>query len=323
MGSVENKHLRLPLIDFSDLDPQNPATQKWAIARSQISQALEAHGCFEVIYDRVGPELRQELFGRVMPELFDLPLEAKQKNSSCFGKYTGYIGQIPGLAYESLRVDAAATVEGLQGFERLLWPQGNPRFCNTVWTYAKHMQELAKMVHRIVLESLGVEKYYDYHIQPKTSALRFSEYDVPLDQETKTGMFGHLDPNMLTIICQHKEGLEVQTKEGEWIHVVPLTNSFTVLIGEAFKVWTNGKFQPPIHRVNMIGDEKRYSVLFATRPSDDYLLEPLEELVDGDHPLLFKPLKYKDYITFRYSEEGRKCKNPLEGYCGVRSKVEA
>lgn len=47
-------------------------------------------------------------------------------------------------------------------------------------TYAKHLQELAEMVHKMVLQSLGLEKYFDLHIEPKASALRMSEYGIQL-----------------------------------------------------------------------------------------------------------------------------------------------
>lgn len=96
------------------------------------------------------------------------------------------------------------------------------------------------MVEKMVVQSLGVEKYWTSHTESIAYGLRLAEYGVPLDQETKIAMGSHVDPNLITIICQHQiEGLEVQTKDGEWIHVEPFPNSLTVVIGETFGVVTS------------------------------------------------------------------------------------
>lgn len=196
-------------------------------------------------------------------------------------------------------------------------------FSNTAYTFSKHMQDLAEMMQWMVLESFGLEKYAHLHIDPKLSGLRMSEYGTPLFENQETGMSSHTDRNMFTIICQHKvEGLEVETKDGQWIHVVPLPNSFSVVTGDAFTAWTNGRFQRPFHQVRMMGEGKRYSVLYGTRPSDDIMMEPIQELVDSDHPLRYRAFNYKDYMKFLYGEEGRQYKFALEKYCGLGTEAQ-
>ncbi|KAM0858697.1 hypothetical protein ACQ4PT_047671 [Festuca glaucescens] len=41
---------------------------------------MVVHGFVVVTHDALGPELRQALFGRAMPEIFALPVEAKLRN---------------------------------------------------------------------------------------------------------------------------------------------------------------------------------------------------------------------------------------------------
>ncbi|OAY86108.1 putative 2-oxoglutarate-dependent dioxygenase AOP1.2 [Ananas comosus] len=185
--------------------------------------------------------------------------------------------------------------------------------------YAKRMQELEQMVERMILESLGLEKYFQSHIESLEYAVRLSEYGVPLDRETKIAMQSHVDPNMITIIAQHEVGgLEVQAEDGSWIAVEPSPDSFVVMTGEAFAVRTNGRLPPCRHRVRITGEKKRYSALFSSRPKDGCVVQVPEELVDDEHPLLYKPCDYNEYIKFRFSEEGKKVKDTLASFCGAK-----
>lgn len=106
---------------------------------------------------------------------------------------------------------------------------------HAVWSYAKPVHELEQMVERMILQSMGVEKLYDSLTESLAYGLRLSEYGAAPDQET--AMPEHFDPTMLTVVCQYqKGGLEVQTRDGEWIDVVPRPNSFNVMLGEAYRV---------------------------------------------------------------------------------------
>jgi hypothetical protein len=39
--------------------------------------------------------------------------------------------------------------------------------------------------------------------------------------------------------------------------------------------------------------------------------------VDEEHPLLFKPFDFADFLDYRYSEKGRMDQFSLRTYCGV------
>ncbi|XP_020693350.1 probable 2-oxoglutarate-dependent dioxygenase AOP1 [Dendrobium catenatum] len=171
------------------------------------------------------------------------------------------------------------------------------------------------MVQMMIVESLGVKKHYDSLASSITYAVRLSEYGVPLNQDTKIGLDPHKDPNLVTVVCQSKiEGLEVQTFDGDWVSVKPSPNSVTVIVGQAFQAWSNMRVRAPNHRVRVLGKEKRFSALFASRPSPNSMVKSPEELGDEDHHLLFKPFNYTEFVKFLYSEEGRKTKDPFNAY---------
>ncbi|PKA55118.1 Gibberellin 2-beta-dioxygenase 6 [Apostasia shenzhenica] len=127
--------------------------------------------------------------------------------------------------------------------------------------------------------------------------------------------------SFLSIVCQHKvEGLEAETWDGEWIRVPHNPMTFAVMLGEVFTAWSNGILRAPKHRVRINGTEKRYSVVFNSLPS--YAADMVQTpnlLINDEHPLLFKPFKYSEYMKFCHSEEGGKYDDPLKAFCGIQS----
>ncbi|KAF9612984.1 hypothetical protein IFM89_004788 [Coptis chinensis] len=314
MGS--ESPLRLPTIDFSNVDLK-PGTIVWNSVKLQVKEALEEFGCFEAVYHQVPAELHKALFSS-LEELFDLPLQTKFQNRSS-KPFHGYVGQYPMVPlYESMGIEDAPALEIAENFTNMMWPEGNANFCKTVYSYSKQVTELDQVVRRMVLESLGVEKYYDEHVESTTYLLRVMKYKGPQTNETKLGLNSHTDKNIVTILSQNQvHGLEVQTKDGEWIDVKVSPNSFVVMIGDSFLAWTNGRLHSPQHRVMMTGNEARYSTGLFSIPKAGYTVKAPEELVDEDHPLLFKPFDHVEFLSFYYTEEGQMCKSALKTYCGV------
>ncbi|XP_074375731.1 putative 2-oxoglutarate-dependent dioxygenase AOP1 [Apium graveolens] len=314
MGS--QNHLTLPVINFSRPELK-PGTSLWNSVQSEVHQALQEYGCFEASFDRVPFELRKSLFS-ALQELFDLPLQTKLKNSSKI-PFHGYVGQHPMVPlYESMGIEDAPILRESQNFTNVLWPQGNPAFCETVQSFSEQLSELDQIVRRMVLESLGLEKYLNKHIDSTKYLLRVMKYKGPESTDTKLGLTSHTDKNIVTILYQNQvSGLQVQTKDGEWITVKPSLDSFIVMIGDSFHAWSNGRVYSAYHRVMMRGSEPRYSVGLFSVPKGGYIIKAPEELVDEEHPLLFRPFDHVKFLGFYYTEAGQKCESALKTYCGV------
>jgi isopenicillin N synthase-like dioxygenase len=89
----------------------------------------------------------------------------------------------------------------------------------------------------MILESLGVEKYMEEHMNSTDYLLRVMKYKGPQTSDTKLGLVNHTDQSITTILYQnHVGGLEVMTKDEKWISYKPSLNSFVVMIGDSLKV---------------------------------------------------------------------------------------
>ncbi|XP_015868730.2 probable 2-oxoglutarate-dependent dioxygenase AOP1 [Ziziphus jujuba] len=316
MGS-ETPSIKLPLIDFSIPGGLKPCTPEWDSVRSQVRQALEEFGCFEASFNKVPLDIRKAVFD-ALKQLFDLPLQTKVRNVSN-KPFHGYVGQYPQVPlFESMGIDDATDSPKVESFTNIFWHQGNPSFSKTVQLFSKQLSELDQIVRRMILESLGLEKYLDEHMESTNYLLRVMKYKGPQSTDTKLGLNAHTDKNIVTILYQNQvEGLEVQTKNGDWITVKPSQDSFTVMIGDSLYAWTNGRLHSPFHRVMMTGNEDRYSTGLFSIPKAGYTIKAPEEVVDEDHPLLFKPFDHVEFLGFYYSEAGQRAESALTAYCGV------
>jgi hypothetical protein len=109
--------MEIATVDLRGLEHGGPG---WEEARDAATASMVAHGFVVIAHDALGPELRQALFGRAMPEIFALPAEAKERNV--------YISNDPGLNRESVRLSDVTDAGRVREFADLLWPEGNPSF---------------------------------------------------------------------------------------------------------------------------------------------------------------------------------------------------
>ncbi|XP_061354278.1 probable 2-oxoglutarate-dependent dioxygenase AOP1 [Gastrolobium bilobum] len=308
--------LKLPVIDVTNLSLEVNGP-KWEAVKSQVHNALIEYGCFEAIYHKVPLDLLKAMFAAIK-ELFDLPLQTKQLNVSQ-KPYHGYFGQhsmVP--LFESMGIDDANVYEKVDNMTNTWWPNGNPSFSKTIQSYSEQLSELDQIIRKMILESLGVEKYFEEHVNTSNYVLRVMKYESPQNNDTEVGLSEHTDKSIMTILYQNEvEGLEVMTKDGKWISCKPSSNSFVIVIGDSLHAWSNGRVPQPFHRVVMSGDEARYSVGLFSAPKGGNLVKAPEELVDEEHPLLFKPFDPIDFFNYTSTEKGMRDQTPLHTFCGV------
>jgi len=75
------------------------------------------------------------------------------------------------------------------------------------------------------------------HMNSSNYRLRAMKYKGPQTSDTKLGLSPHTDKNFVTILYQNQvEGLEMMTKDGQWISYKPSSGSFVVVLGDSIHV---------------------------------------------------------------------------------------
>lgn len=82
------------------------------------------------------------------------------------------------------------------------------------------------------------------------------------------------------------------------------------------QAYTNGRLHAPNHKVLMSEKGERYTLGLFSDFKKGCILEAPEELVDEEHPKLFKPFEVSGFNTF-HRENGHKYASSIQAYCGI------
>ncbi|CAL0299491.1 unnamed protein product [Lupinus luteus] len=312
MGSQAQS--KLPVIDFTN-ENLKPGTESWVSACQAVRNALEDHGGFLALYDKVGSDIYNSIYSS-MEKLFDLPLHIKSRKTTekPIFSYTGQLSRIP--LFESVAIFNPLSLEDCQKYTQIMWPEGNDYFCESVNSYGKHLVELDHVVKRMIFESYGLEKKkLESLLESVDYVLRGYKYRTPKEGESNLGVAPHSDTAFLTILNQKVEGLGVKLKDGEWFEVDASPSLYLVMGGDALAVWSNDRIHACEHRVFINSKIDRYSTGLLSYAYK--ILEPQQELVDEEHPLSYKPFDHYGYLRFFLTEEALKSNSRIKAYCGI------
>lgn len=150
-------------------------------------------------------------------------------------------------------------------------------------------------VGALILSRIGLhlglpDNWFGPAIADGNSVLRLLHYP-PIDDDTGGAIRAgaHGDINLITLLLGAEEaGLELLTREGEWISVSPPEGAVVVNIGDMLERLTNGVIPSTIHRVRNPGNERssasRYSMPFFLHLRSDFPLETLACCIGPGQP---------------------------------------
>ncbi|KAL6322111.1 hypothetical protein AAG906_005048 [Vitis piasezkii] len=283
----------IPLIDLQDLlGPSRSHVIK------QIAEACQIDGFFRVKNHGIPESVIHGMLS-ITKEFFHLPESERLKNYSDDPLKTMRLSTSFNVKTEQ--------VSNWRDFLRLYcypledyiqeWPSNPPSFREVVAEYCKEARKLALLLLEAISESLGLERNHIDKALGKHSQQMALNYYPPCPQPELTfGLPGHADPNALTILLQDDvPGLQV-LKDGKWVAIHPIPNTFIVNIGDQIQVLSNDCYKSAVHRAVVNCQKERISIPTFYCPSPDAVIGPAPGLVDHGHPALYRKFTYSEYF---------------------------
>ncbi|KAJ3699508.1 hypothetical protein LUZ61_003213 [Rhynchospora tenuis] len=305
--TISNFHASIPVIDMS-ADPEHVA--------QTVGSACREWGFFQVVNHGVDPKLMR-CARDTWRGFFHEPMEIKQQYANSPKTYEGYgsrLGIEKGALldwgdYYFLHVRPPS----LMNQEK--WPALPNSLRPTTDEYAQELLKLSRRLMRVLSKGLGLKEgrlQEAFGGDKDGACLRVNFYPKCPQPDLTLGLSPHSDPGGMTVlqVDDHVNGLQVR-KDGAWVTVQPVPNSFIINIADQIEVLSNGVYKSVEHRVMVSSTAERLSMAFFYNPCSDIPLAPIPELVIPDQPPMFQPMTFNEYRLY-IRKNGPKGKSQVE-----------
>jgi isopenicillin N synthase-like dioxygenase len=175
------------------------------------------------------------------------------------------------------------------------WPEQLPELKTVMLAYFAALEQLSAALLRGFALALGLDsRYFEPIFAAPMSRLKLNHYppqDAP-ERDNDIGVVPHADSGGFTILWQDEnDGLEVQSKSGDWVGAPPIAGTFVINIGNVMQTWSNGRFSSTPHRVINRSGRDRFSIPLFVNPNHRASIKPLI----GEPDPGFTPSLYGDY----------------------------
>jgi len=313
--------MNIPSVDLSDFLSGDSSRKKAFV--QQLGKAYEDVGFVAVKNHGIPENLIADLY-RITQEFFSLPLDKKinyevpglagQRGYTSFGREHAK-GSVAADLKEFFQY--GQTVEDNDSIKKE-YPDNvsvgemkefNPTFFSAYRAFEKSGRAL---LQAIALYLNLEENYFDRHIHNGNSILRAIHYP-PITNEPKSAIRAeqHEDINLITLLVgASAEGLQILTKQSEWVPVTALQGQIVVNVGDMLQRLTNNKLRSTTHRVvnppRELWHTSRFSIPFFLHPRSEMSLACLESCIDNEHPKAYPDATAGEYLDERLREIGLK-----------------
>jgi isopenicillin N synthase-like dioxygenase len=322
-------HAIIPVIRMEDFASHDPAE-----TIQDLRQACMDVGFFYLKDHPISPSLMDAVFDQ-SKKFFDLSEVSKKKiaNHVLSRGYTAMeeetldpVNQLTrGDTKEGFYIGREISVDDVKyDPTKLRGPNEWPTTTTTIWTeaecqefrtvmtnYHEQMSQLGFRIVQLLALAIGLdEDYFDASFQEPIASLRLLHYAAVPSDPTK-GIFAcgaHSDYGMITLLLTDDTtpGLQIQTKQGEWMDAPPMKNAFVVNLGDMLERWTNGLFRSTRHRVLTASESvERYSIPFFYEPSFDAVVECLDVCCSDERPAAYETTTAGEHLLSKYKQTHR------------------
>ncbi len=316
----------IPVIDLSVFRDGDAFDRKRVAAA--IADACETIG-FLVVSGHGVPEADGTALHRAALDFFDLPLEEKltvrrPRND----QNRGYIpygeetlakmhGQVTPADYKEVFAIGPDDVPdepyytcdlAYPDFAPNLWPERPAMLRPAMAAYYEGMLRLARLLGHAYAVALGMpEDFFVERLERHSCQLRLLHYPAPetefLPDQLRCGV--HTDLGLTTILRNEAVpgGLEVRTRDGNWVAAPAIPDTFVVNIGDLMMRWTNDRWRSTPHRVAIPPAQararsRRLSIGFFVVPNYDAAVECIGAAGEAAK---YPPVSVREYRTDRFA----------------------
>lgn len=310
--------VQIPVVTLSDYTHGTPEQRRKFI--KTFGDGLKEFGFITLQGHAIDHDLIRKAYA-LFQEFFSLDLEIKKRYEHVSGGQRGYTS----FGKEHAKNSSVADLKEFWHTGPEL-PEGHPyraEYPENVWP--EELPELKPVMTKlyadlqgtaeILLEALG--EYFDLPkntfrdmVKDGNSVIRSIHYP-PLHEgmdPRAVRAAAHEDINMITLLCEATEaGLEILTRDGEWIGVSALSGQIVVDAGDMLSRVTNEVIPATTHRVVNPPDGRnvsRYSMPFFVHPYSSCDLTILDRFVSEDNPPKYPPITAGAFLEQRLREIG-------------------
>ena len=311
MSTIADDHIASVSLTEADRDPD--------VFAEKLGRSFEDYG-FAIIADHGIPDELIQRAEEKSRQFFALPEEVKRKYH--------LEGQGGARGYTPFGIETAkgATAHDLKEFWHVgrelpaghrfrdhmgdnVWPAEVDSFEATFLelfdTFDRTGLKLLKAIARFLEIDEG---YFTDTVRDGNSVLRLLHYPPIAGEAAGNVRAGaHEDINAITLLLGAEEaGLELLTRDGRWIPVLPRPGELVVNIGDMLQRLTNGMLRSTTHRVVNPPPERRrhsrYSMPYFLHFRSDFLIEALPGTVPAGEQPKWPPITANDYLQERLRE---------------------
>ena len=272
----------IPELSYLDIKDGNKEALK------ELKNALTEYGFFSIIDHGLDKELLKNSYA-YSKKFFDLPVEEKSKYAfpqnagargyTPFGKETALGEATPDQkefwhhgpnidsSYDS-RIHTNINVNEIVGF--------NDNFDQLFNAINKLGMDVLKIIALLLNKDAN---FFDSWAIKGNSLLRLIHYPPVTNDSNNLRARAHEDINLITLLVGAEEsGLEVKSKNGEWIPIKASSNAIVCNIGDMMQLVTDGMLLSTTHRVINYTNSRsksRYSMPFFLHPAPNITLKSI------------------------------------------------
>ena len=313
--------MNIPVVDLAEfLSGDKSRKEKFV---QQLGKAYEEVGFVAVKNHGISDDLISDLY-KYVQQFFALPSETKLKyeNKELAGQrgYTSF-GREHAKGFDAPDLKEffqyGQTVEDgdpiKSEYPDNVQVKEIPQFNDILFRAYRDFEKSGTSLLQAIALFLGLdEHYFDEYVHNGNSILRAIHYP-PILNEPKSAIRAeqHEDINLITLLVgASADGLQILTKQGEWVGVTSLPEQIVVNVGDMLQRLTNNQLRSTTHRVvnppRELWGTSRYSIPFFLHPKGSMDLTCLEGCVNDENPKAYEDATAGEYLDERLREIGLK-----------------